>query len=556
MKDKKRLAIVVLISAVGMMVIVLATRIGASYASPPPPPPESQYPVVDAGIEPGVQSRQAYTLTRIQTITLEPLVRPITDRPDMRSDLMTGTYPVRVQDIYYNWPGTPGYYIRVFTESEDILVSTPANPSLPYGAVDAAGYKYYPGGQPWVSVSYRRRVITTSAPYARQFGGMISVATNIGSPSGQLFYDPITTTVIYARQFPSQAPSDYWGISHSMPHVVSRDPEPVEETEESVRWVATTNNFIGNVVLSDTIFGSDLTVTHFSVYPLTPTLGGRVYSTVTLQNVGPMTAWRWFRAELYLKPEKDLPPKDALDHSWGQVIYYGDAVFHKPGTLFDWKVEQLGPSQSITLITVITVARASGSGKLKAYAQADTGEVTEQFQYAWFGSNPEGYCYRPGGCNVNSRPPAEYNVSTLKNESGNDQIVFIPEVYMFEASPAFLPWKAPAGTKAIYYLKVENVGNVTDTYMITPTSSRPTWTVTWPKTVGPVRYEVPGVPTATIKTFTVSVLVPAGTPENTSSWTTLTLVSKGDPTVSNTIRLQTIAGYYRYYLPIVKKNSK
>jgi len=71
-----------------------------------------------------------------------------------------------------------------------------------------------------------------------------------------------------------------------------------------------------------------------------------------------------------------------------------------------------------------------------------------------------------------------------------------------------------------------------------------------------VRYEVPGVPTATIKTFTASVLVPAGTPNDVSSWTTLTLVSKGDPTVSTTIRLQTIAGLYKYYLPTVKKNYK
>jgi hypothetical protein len=339
-----------------------------------------------------------------------------------------------------------------------------------------------------------------------------------------------------------------------MPYLVSRDPEPVEETEELVRWVASTNHFVGNVVLSDTIFGSDLTVTHFSVYPLTPTLGGRVYSTVTLQNVGPMTAWRWFRAELYLKPEKDAPPKDALDHSWGQVIYYGDAVFHKPGTVFDWKVEQLGPSESITLVTVITVARASGSGRLKAYAQADTAEEAAEYQ-AWFGSNPEGYCYRNAGCDAKSRPLAEYNVSTLKNQSGNDQIIFIPEVYMFEASPALVTWKAPPGTQAIYYLKVENVGNVTDTYMITPTSSRPLWTPTVPKTVGPVRYEVPGVPTATVKTFTASVLVPAGAPENMSSWTTLTLVSKGDPTVSTTIRLQTIAGLYKYYMPIVKKTK-
>lgn len=550
MKDKTRLAIVVLISAVGMMVIVLATRIGASYASPPPPP-ELQDPV-DAGIQPGIQSKQVYTLTRIQTITLEPLVRTITDRPDMRSDLMTGTYPVRVQDLYSDWPGYP-YTIKVFTGSEDILVSTPITPSVP-PKPDATGYVYDPGKQPWVSVSYRRRAVAANAPYAQQYGGMITVATHIGAPSGQLFYDPITTTVIYARQFPAGAPSDYWGISHSMPYVMSWNPEPIKETEGSVTWAAATNNFDGKVVLSDTIFGSDLTITHFSVYPLTPTLRGRVYSTVTLQNVGPITAWRWFRAELYLKPEKDLPPKDALDHSWGQIIYYGDAVFHKPGTEFDWKVEQLGPSQSITLITVITVARASGSGRLKAYAQVDTGEVTEQFQYAWFGSNPEGYCRRSGGCDDNSRPPAEYNVSTLKNESGNDQIIFIPQVYMFEVRPPIsVTLKAPAGKRAVYYLDIENVGNVTDTYMITYTNSRLTWTVDCPATVGPVRYEVPGVPTATIKTFTVSVLVPAGTKDNVSSWTTLTLVSKGDPTISTTVGLQTIAGRYKYYLPIIRK---
>lgn len=558
MKDIKRLAIVAVISAVGMLVIVLATRIGASYASPPPPPSGSQYPVVDAGIEPGILANQAYTVSRIQTITLEPLVRPITDRPDMRSDLMTGTYPVHVQDMYYNWPGVAGSYIRVITESDDILVSTPTTPSLPYGAADEKGYRYYPGAQPWVSVSYRRRAVTTTAPYAQQYGGMITVATD-NIASSWLFYDPLTSTVVYTRQYPPNAPSDYWGISHSMPYLVSSDPYPDEEAEGRVTWFATTDNFYGKVVLSDTIFGSDLTVTRFTMSPLTPTIGQRVYATVTVQNVGPMTAWRWFRTELYLKPETAPLPISAIDimTRWEKYLGIDPFVFHKLDPGFDWPVAQLGPSESITLVTAITVVRSSGSGRLKAYAQVDTAQEEDTVHYAWFGSNPEGYCLRAEGCAVNTRPPEEYNVVTLRDASGqHDQLVYIPEFYWLDVSSNTDYAKAPAGRKVVFWLRVANMGNVTDTYTVTVASAQPAWTVQPAFTVGPVRYEMSPLGSGgNDRTFSVTVGVPPTARENDFTWVTVTLKSRGDLThvASDTVKLRAICGLYDFYLPIIKK---
>jgi hypothetical protein len=325
-----------------------------------------------------------------------------------------------------------------------------------------------------------------------------------------------------------------------------------------VQWVTTTTSFQGKVVLSDTIFGSDLTVTYFALEPHTATLYSRVCSTVTIQNIGSMTAWRWFRTELYMKPEWDPPPQHADDHVWGQIVYYGDAVFHKPGTEFDWPVAQLGPSESITLVTVITTVRASGSGRLRAFAQVDTAQKEDPVHYAWFGSDPEGYCDRPQGCEVSTRPPEEYNVVTLLDELGQDQIIYIPEVYALDVlTTGYDTRKSPAGRPAIFYLRAENIGNVTDTYRIIAASAAVTWTVSPSFTVGPVPYEYPPNSGVNSRTLTIAVTVPPGTPEGQYTWVTVTVHSLSDThhIESDTVKLKVISGWYRMYLPVIQKKK-
>lgn len=552
MKDARRLTIVALISVAGLVLTWAGMHAGASLASPPTPPSTSADPAGDTGVMPGVQAVRAITLSRIQTVTLEPMVRPSME--NMSSDLMSDTWPIYVQDVYYNWPGSP-YFVKVLAGAWDIQGSTPHSLTLAFSLTANGDYIATPGAEAWVAVSYRRRAITTNVPYAAQAGGVITVVSKAGSSSGQIFYDPFTSTVIYTRYLPAGAPpEDYWGKYHAPINVVARDPQPFQQTQDLVRWVSSTNYFVGQVALSDTIFGSDLTVTQFSVSPLTAQLHSHVYTTVTVQNVGPITAWRWFRTEFYLKPESDLPPTDPTDHSWGQVEFLGSAIYRLPGTEFSWKIDQLGPSQSITLVTVITVERSTGSGRLKAYAQADTAEVEETYQYAWFGSNPEGYCYRSQGCDADTRPPQEYNVVTLRDQSGKTLIIYIPETYLLNVSPISMSRKAPAGRAATFYPQVINDGNVTDTYTVTVASQRP-WAASWPATVGPVRYYNPYSKTMNIRAFPVAVTVPFGTQDGIYNWLTVTLQSRGDPTQRKDVRLQAIAGYYQIYMPIVKKNA-
>jgi len=547
MKVKKRLAIIASISAMGIVLTLMGMRIGTSYASPPAQSPTPSADLsADMGSLPGVLSTQAYSITRIQTVTLEPLM----------DDLMSGTWPIFVQDTYYNWP--QGATLNFPDDAEDKTLEVPT------GIIDVANVTtIIPGQQAWMKVAYRKRSPQTLGSNAVRSGNLVTLTIKASTSYPGAYLDPLISTLVYTRYFPTRprvskdAAPDHWGVSPAPEYVVSRDPTPYAQTDEFVEWVTTTRSFAGKVVLSDTIFGSDLTVTYFAVDPHTPTLYSRIYSTVTIQNAGPMTAWRWFRTEFYLKPENDQAPKDALDHSWGQIIYHDPAVFHKPGTEFNWPVAELGPSESITLVTAITVVRASGSGRLKAYAQVDTGETGDAVHYAWFGSNPEGYCNLPQGCDVNTRPPQEYNVATLQDGSGHDQIILIPEVYAVDISPRSDTRKAPAGKQATFYLRVDNMGNVTDTYTVTVVSGPHAWTVPSPFTVGPVPYEYPPNSGVNSRTFTIAVTVPPGTLEDDWTWVTVTVRSARDPghIESDTVKLKTIAGYYHYYLPTVRKKS-
>ena len=553
MNGKRGLTTVVLISAMGMLLTLWGLSIGASYASTPTPPPPAD-PLTDTAIVLNAASGLvlAEPLRRVQTTTLEPTIE----------DLMSGTWPVYVQDFYYNWPGSPAY-IYVPTKSWDYEGHTAAGELV--WAVTNTGYYANPSRQAWVAVSYRKRDSATTGPYAVQQGGLITLVSRAGG--GALVYSPLTSTLIYTRFMQDRAELDHWGIAHSLPYLLSTDPMPQYQSIEENRttWVANTISgtaFNGRVVLSDTIFGSDLTITHFSMNPLTPTLYNQVNFTVAIRNNGVMTAWRWFANEIYLRYATDAPPSSAYDHNWGTILYAGNALLQRPETPApdDWQISELGPGQTITLTTAITVIGAQGAGYFKAYAQVD---VQDQpgVHYAWFGSNPEGYCTRAEGCDVNTRPPEEYNVATLRDEYGQVFTINIPISYSLEVKPTWAWKKAPAGHTATFDLKVYNWGNYTDTYTITIVNDKG-WTTSYPMTVGPVLKPMVDTSTQQLrfigneKSFLTKVGVPAGTPEDEDNWVTVT-VQSSDPTTFRfvNVRLQTISGWYRLYLPIVRKNK-
>ena len=71
------------------------------------------------------------------------------------------------------------------------------------------------------------------------------------------------------------------------------------------------------MVLSEPLFGSDLTITQLLMSPAAPKFGERAFFTATIQNIGVMTAGRWYVTELYVKPATDPPPQNADDHEGG-----------------------------------------------------------------------------------------------------------------------------------------------------------------------------------------------------------------------------------------------
>ncbi len=541
MIGKQRLAVVALISATGLVLILAGMRIGASYASTPAQSPTS-VPLQadgDVGLAPSSAGPLDLKLQRAQTVTLEPEM----------NDLMSATWPIRVQDVYYNWPAG-----ATFKLPDDGWQTATGDTSS--GPLIITGPVVNPGAQSWIRVTYRTQQSNWLSHVTRSGD---RVTATIGASFNGMAYEPLTSTLVYTRYFPPGAALDHWGISHSLAYTASIDPAPTDQSNTGgwARWITNTSSFTGIMVLSDTIFGSDLTITEFAMNPITPLLGHRVYFTVTVLNNSMVAAWRWFATEVYLRAANDAPPVSPYDHDWGTIVYSGSALLRDP-RVDDWKVSQLGPGESVTLTTWVTIVAATGSGDMKAYSQADVANVNDPVHYAWFGSNPEGYCDRPAGCDFTTRPEQENNVYTLQDETGNPLIIHITDTFWLDVWPSIWPssitLKAPAGKTATYYLQVINTGNVTDTYTITY-AKQLTWTVTGPLTVGPVRYELPLSPTANVRTFVVQVAVPAGTPEDRSDLVTVTVRSQGDPTQYEYIRLNTISGWYRLYLPAIKKNN-
>jgi len=521
MQNKTHLATLALISAAGLILILAGLRTGSSdiasalFATPVPVPVYR-----DSEISPDALSLQAppaVTLVqRVQTITLEM----------MPADIMSSTWPVRQEELEINSPGGDW---PLPVDAWDISAG------IPTGTVELTRTNgitptlIIPGTPEWVTITYhtRQRVVRS--------GPLVTVVGKASISQG--VYEPLTSTIVYTRPFPPKAESDYWGHTYAQLQSVSPITTDKSPVEGWLRWVTTTSSFSGSVTLKDPLFGSDLTVTKFLMYP-PPAFGRMTSFTVTITNIGTVTASRRFATELYVKPISDTPPKDAADHSWGIITYQGDALFHYPDQPGNWPVRDLGPGQSITLATAITLTSATDAGDYKAYAQVDTfyqGDASEF--YAWYGSNAEGNGIPPY--------PEENNVSTLR------QTFYISATYRLDAWFNNSNLKAPPGRKAIYLLNVQNTGNLTDTYDITATFG--TFTVTVPPTsIGPVRNNNMLSPTQRV---TVTTNCAAVHDPPTSDTATITISSHNDPSQSVILPILTTCDWYRIYLPVVRKQK-
>jgi hypothetical protein len=229
------------------------------------------------------------------------------------------------------------------------------------------------------------------------------------STNQQIPYDPFTVTIVYNRQFPGGR-LDYWGYTYPILRGYSPPPTDQSSQQRWVRWVATAYGVSGTVVISEPLFGSDLTITQFLMSPPAPKFGDTAYFTAVIKNVGVMTAARWYAAELYLKPASAPPPVDAFDHTGGWDTYGPSALFS------GWEQPTLGPGQSITATAAI---RISLPGNFRAYAQVDTA-YNDPGHYSWWGSNPEGY----------GTPPylEEKNVVSAKPFTVDGSMNFLPIV--------------------------------------------------------------------------------------------------------------------------------
>jgi hypothetical protein len=341
--------------------------------------------------------------------------------------------------------------------------------------------------------------------------------------------------VVFTRQYPSPPPSephkydDYWGFT--TPRVLSIDPAPAQPAQPSqqnwARWFTTTDWFHGDIVFQEPLLGSNLTITKFLVDPPQLRLRHANYFTITLTNIGPVTASRWFYNELYIRAISDSAPTGPYDHVWGLIKFQGDALFRKPEDN-DYQIHSLGPSESITMYTVITVTGImTGNTSYKAYAQTDTAYQGDVYHYYWFGANAEGNGIPPY--------PEEKNVATLLNT------LYISATYLLEA-PEIVTQTASPGFSTIHSVPVNNVGNMSDTYTITRVYHG--WITSVPSPFGPVN-------NAAVKNLPVTVAIPAGTPLGAMDTATVTITSRGDPSQIETVIVKTIAG--RIYLPIVMK---
>ncbi len=531
MEHSRRLIIIAFISTLGLWLIVAGARAGTNQAGLAAPIPTPQDLPVDVGILPGAavpDQASLITLQRVQTVTLEP----------RWSDVMSSTWSVQVEDVYYNWPGTP-YYLQTPDDARDVSARAASGP------LDFVNGQTSPGPEAWITVTYR----TMSQIWptrAERLGNLIAMNLQVGGPTGQLYYSPLTTTVVYTRQFPADAPPDQWGFEpiYAPLELQSITPAPTERSDEEgwVRWVATTNYFTSAVAVREPLYGSDLAVTQLEMDPPDFELGHSNRFTITIANIGEMTASRWFYNELYVRPENDPPPYGASDHKWGLITYQGDALLRNAETEDNQKlacpapgyqIYCLAPGEDITLFTVITVTNMMTGGiSYKVYAQADTA-YSDPLRWAWFGSNPEGY----GTASYTQ----EQNVATY------GPFVFNPKVYGVQAQS--VSGKAPPGKEAVYRVPIINLGNVSDTYSISLTGW--TWlpTPTAPPSIGPVL----NVQTAYLP---ITVTVPSTAREDIDfDVFTITVTSNHDPAKTAQGTITTRAGRYHLYLPIIQKKK-
>jgi hypothetical protein len=518
MRYSKRLAIIAFISVIGLWLIVAGAHAGINQADLSASIPAPEDLPSDIGIPPGAVLQALPSLgsfQRIQTVTLEPRMQ----------DLMLDTWPVHVEDVYYNWSfPAPTYTVRIPRDAWNVSANTSSGPLY---FVDGEAS---PGPQDWITVTYRT-MSTTSKARAMRSGDLVTLSAENSFGGGM--YDPITCTLVYTRQFPAGAPPDQWGYEplYTPLELQSFEPVPTERSDAEgwVRWVATTNYFTSAVTLEEPLFGSDLTITQLLMDPPNFVLGNSNRFTVTIKNIGTMTASRWFYNELYVRPQSDPPPYGAYDHEWGLIIYQGDALLRKPGTQGDYKIEYLAPGSEINLFTVITVtSMMTGGVSYRVYAQADTA-YSDPLRWAWFGTNPEGYGTVP--------------YTQEQNVAAYGPFVFNPEIYGVQV-PESVTGKAPSGKKAVYRVPVSNIGNMADTYTVTFVGG--TYSKTAPSSIGPVL-------NAQTAYLPITVTVPGTATEDVDFDVFTVTVASSHAMAQGTIT--TFAGHYRLYLPVVLKKK-
>ncbi len=362
--DKKKLITIMFISLAGLLVTWWGLQTGTSQAAPAGPPLTPVPPGVDDIVDRILLSPQV-SVRRVQTVTLDPLL----------DDVMDDDWPVRVDDILYNKPANTA-----------IMLPLDACDNVTWGLASGVATKQCvatntfvwlpsaPDPQPWFTVTYQTR--TRAVRHRDLITLTAGAATNSPNPP----YDPFTVTIVYNRQFPGGR-LDYWGYTYPILRGYSPPPTDQSSQQRWMRWVAKAYAVSGTVVISEPLFGSDLTITQFLMSPPAPKFGTTAHFTAVIKNVGVMTAARWYAAELYLKPVSAPPPLNAFDHTGGWDTYGPSALFS------GWEQPTLGPGHSITATASI---RISLPGNFRAYAQVDTA-YNDPGHYSWWGSNPEGY---------------------------------------------------------------------------------------------------------------------------------------------------------------------
>jgi hypothetical protein len=360
----KKLTALTLISVAGLLLTWWGLQTGVSQAAPSRPPVTPVPPGVDDAMIHSPQSPQGLAVQRVQTLTLEPSLE----------DVMEQNWPVRVEEALYNRPG--GGSLRLpYDACDNVLFGLAAGTATKTCSTEYTLIQIpdVPSVQDWITVTYHTR--TRAARYRDVVTTTTVVQTN------QDPYQPLTLTTFYARHF-LRGTTDYETYLSRSQTI----PAPDDSSEgEWVRWVTTTKSFTGTVVLHEPLFGSDLTITQFLMSPPAPRFGDRAYFTAVIQNIGVITAWRFYAVELYLKPAYEPPPQNAFDHTGGWDTYGKEALFS------GWEQPPLGPGQIHTVVAAITIPLP---GTFKAYAQVDTA-YNDPTLYAWYGRNPEGYGVPP-----------------------------------------------------------------------------------------------------------------------------------------------------------------